>query len=85
MKHFDVKGNFMVYGPNGERRAAFALNSDRKLFEAAPDLLEAVKAAGSALAQYKTFSADVEAAKSFLIEAAKSFLKDAIAKAEDAS
>ena len=41
MKH--TKGNFMVYGPNGERRAAFALDSDRKLFEVTPDLLEAAK------------------------------------------
>ena len=43
MKAIKTQGNFMVYGPQGERRAAFALESDKRLFEAA--LEEAVQPA----------------------------------------
>lgn len=43
MKEIRTEGNFMVYGPQGERRAAFALESDKRLFEAAPDLLAALE------------------------------------------
>ena len=35
-------GNYMSYGPDGERVAAFATEADRTLFEAAPDLLWAL-------------------------------------------
>jgi len=35
MNLIKTQGNFMVYGPEGERRAAFALESDKRLFEAA--------------------------------------------------
>jgi len=33
-----TKGNYMVYGPGGERRAAFALESDRSLFHEAENM-----------------------------------------------
>jgi len=36
-------GNYMSYGPDGERVAAFATEADRTLFEAAPMMLDALK------------------------------------------
>lgn len=41
MKETKTQGNFLSYGPQGERRAAFAIESDRRLFEAARGLLAA--------------------------------------------
>ena len=39
MKAIKTQGNFMVYGPQGERRAAFALESDKRLFDTALGLV----------------------------------------------
>ena len=51
MKPIETQGNFMSY--EGEsRRAAFALEEDLILFEAAPELFEAVKEVVSALESY---------------------------------
>ena len=36
-------GNYMSYGPDGERVAAFATEQDRTVFEAAPELLAALR------------------------------------------
>ena len=44
MNAIKTQGNFVSYGPQGERRAAFALEDDRKLFEAIPDLLAVCEA-----------------------------------------
>jgi hypothetical protein len=38
-----TQGNYMSYGPDGERIAAFATEADRTTFEAAPDLLAALR------------------------------------------
>jgi hypothetical protein len=43
MEGVKTQGNFMVHGPDGERRAAFALESDRDLFLIAEELRDAFK------------------------------------------
>ena len=42
-KPVKTQGNFMVYGPDGERIAAFAIERDKRLFEAAPEMYELLK------------------------------------------
>lgn len=41
MNEIKTQGNFVSYGPQGERRAAFALESDRRSFEAIENLVKA--------------------------------------------
>ena len=40
MKAIQTQGNFIAFGPEGERIAAFALEKDRALFRATPALLD---------------------------------------------
>ena len=40
MKVIKTQGNFVAFGPEGERIAAFALERDRALFRATPALLD---------------------------------------------
>ena len=40
MSEIKTQGNFMAHGPGGERQAAFAVESDRQLFEAALEIKE---------------------------------------------
>ena len=49
-------GNYMSYGPDGERVAAFATEEDRDTFEAAPDLLEACEVANRFFEQNDDFT-----------------------------
>jgi len=52
MNPVKTNGNFIVYGSDDERRAAFALENDRWLFEAAPSLLQALKKLCNAIVQH---------------------------------
>ena len=45
-------GNYMSYGPDGERVAAFATEQGRTVFEAAPELLAALKDVAEQIAAY---------------------------------
>ena len=40
MKAIETQGNFVAFGPEGERIAAFALEKDHALFRATPALLD---------------------------------------------
>jgi len=75
MKVIAVTANKTMYSLNWACEAASEEDAaNARLIAAAPDLLGACKGAIAALAQNKTYPAD--------IDAAKSFLSGAIAKAE---